>query len=153
MGTFKGQEEEMGMGKGRILTEDDEILSVLEECRTIAVLGMSPRAERDSNEVGLYLVRAGYGVIPVYPGQKEISGLRAYEKTEDLAAGSVDILNVFRKSEDVEAHVADAIRLKPRVFWMQLGVENERAAERLMDAGIDVVMDRCIKVEHARLCR
>jgi predicted CoA-binding protein len=135
MGTFKGQEEEMGMGKGCILTEDDEILSVLEECRTIAVLGMSPRAERDSNEVGLYLVRAGYGVIPVYPGQKEISGLRAYEKTEDLAAGSVDI------------------RLKPRVFWMQLGVENERAAERLMDAGIDVVMDRCIKVEHARLCR
>lgn len=141
------------MNGGRILMEDEEIREVLEECRTIAVLGMSPKPERDSHGVGLYLLKAGYGVIPVYPGATEIAGLKACGKTEDLAPGSVDILDVFRKSEDVEAHVAEAIRLKPRVFWMQLGVENGRAAERLTQAGIDVVMDKCIKVEHARLCR
>lgn len=141
------------MEEGRILTEDEDIREVLTHCKTIAVLGMSPKPERDSHRVGRYLLAAGYTVIPVNPGGGEILGQAVVENTEALAAGTVDILDVFRRSEDVEAHVEDALRLKPRVFWMQLGVENERAARRLTEAGMDVIVDKCIKVEHARLCR
>ncbi|TYT73758.1 CoA-binding protein [Desulfobotulus mexicanus] len=139
------------MSKGRILKEDVDIQSALKDAKIIAVLGMSPKPERDSNKVGRYMMAAGYDLIPVNPAKGEILGLVVQEKIEDLAPGSVDILDVFRKSEDVAGHVDAAISLKPKLVWMQLGVENMEAAERLMAAGIDVIMDKCIKVEHARL--
>ncbi|MCW7753249.1 CoA-binding protein [Desulfobotulus sp. H1] len=141
------------MRKGRILEQDADIRKALQETKSIAVLGMSPRAERDSNKVGRYLLDAGYEVIPVNPAGGEILGLAVEETIEDLVKGSVDILDIFRKSEDVAGHVDAAIALQPRVVWMQLGVENGEAAARLTEAGMDVIMDKCIKVEHARLCR
>lgn len=141
------------MSKGRLLEKDENIREALKNYKTIAVLGMSPKAEKTSNQVGRYLIDAGYNVIPIYPGGGEIEGHKAYDKLEDLEPGSVEILDVFRKSEDIDGHVDAAIRLKPKLFWMQLGIRNEAAAKKLMDAGIDVIMDHCIKVAHGKLCK
>lgn len=141
------------MHKGHLLEKDEEIRDALKNYKTIAVVGMSPKAEKTSNMVGRYLIGAGYTVIPIYPGGGVIEGLKAYDKLEDLEPGSVEILDVFRKSEDIDGHVDAAIRLKPKLFWMQLDIRNDAAAKKLMDAGIDVIMDKCIKVQHAKLCK
>ncbi len=138
------------MKKGRIITEEGEIRAILEETRSIAVLGMSPKPDRDSNMVGRYLIGAGYGVTPVRPGQDEILGQKAVAALDDLE-GPVDMINVFRKSSQIMPHAEEALGLKPKVFWMQLGIENMDAAQLLTDNGIDVVMNRCIKVDHERL--
>lgn len=141
------------MHQGRLLEKDEDIRNALKNYKIVAVLGMSPKAEKTSNMVGRYLMDAGYKVIPIYPGAGEIEGLKAYDKLEDLEPGSVEILDVFRKSEDIDGHVEAAIRLKPKLFWMQLHIRNDAAAKRLMDAGIDVIMDKCIKVEHGKFCK
>ncbi|MGD9106778.1 MAG: CoA-binding protein [Desulfobacterales bacterium] len=139
------------MKTGRIITRDQEIKNILETARAIAILGLSPKPERDSNRVAGYLKDHGYRIIPVRPAQKEILGEKAYGSIDDIKE-SVDIVNVFRNSEQIVPHAHEAIRLKPKVFWMQLNIENREAADLLTAAGIDVVMDRCIKVEHERLC-
>ncbi|BCS96907.1 CoA-binding protein [Desulfoluna limicola] len=138
----------MAEKKGEILTSDRQIKEILEGAKTIAVVGLSPKPERDSHDVARYMQENGYTIIPVRPAQKEILGEKAY-KTLDLVPGPVDIVNVFRKSEDVLPHVDEAIAVGCKVFWMQLGIENMEAAKRLTDHGIDVIMDRCIKVDHA----
>ncbi|SCY33731.1 CoA-binding protein [Desulfoluna spongiiphila] len=138
----------MAEKKGEILVSDRQIKKVLEQAKTIAVVGLSPKPERDSHDVSRYMQQNGYVIIPVRPAQKEILGEKAY-KTLDLVPGPVDIVNVFRKSEDVIHHVDEAIAVGCKVFWMQLGIENREAAERLTDHGIDVIMNRCIKVDHA----
>lgn len=140
------------MKKGRILTEDADIKKILEETKTVAVLGMSPKPQRDSHMVGKYLKDAGYRIIPVRPGQSEILGEKAYKSLDDITE-EVDMIDVFRNSAQVADHVDEAIRLKPKVFWMQMGIKNEEAAGRLTEAGIDVVMDKCTKVEHDYLCK
>ena len=137
----------MAEKKGEILVSDRQIKGVLERAKTIAVVGLSPKPYRDSHDVARYMQQNGYTIIPVRPAQKEILGETAY-KTLDLVPGPVDIVNVFRKSEDVIHHVDEAIALGCKVFWMQLGIENRKAAERLTDHGIDVIMNRCIKVDH-----
>lgn len=134
--------------KGRILTSDREIKEALETMKSIAVVGLSPKPERDSHMVAKYMQDEGYTILPVRPAQKEILGEKAY-KTLDLVPGPVDIVNVFRRSEDVPPHVDEAIKVGCKLFWMQLGIENMEAAKRLTDHGIDVIMDRCIKVDHA----
>ena len=139
------------MKPGRIITRDHEIRNMLETARAIAVLGLSPKPERDSNRVAGYLKDHGYRIIPVRPAQKEILGEKAYRFIDDIKE-PVDIVNVFRNSAQIVPHAHEAIRLKPKVFWMQLNIENREAADLLTAAGIDVVMDRCIKVEHERLC-
>lgn len=138
------------MTSGRILSTDEEIREVLETTRTIAILGMSPKPERDSHMVGQYLQQKGYTIVPVRPGANEILGEKAYAGLDDLPE-SPDMIDVFRNSDQVAGHVEEALRVRPKVFWMQLGIRNEAAAERLTAAGIDVVMDRCTKVEHDRL--
>jgi predicted CoA-binding protein len=138
------------MGTGRIITEDADIRALLQSARTIAVLGVSPKPERDSFQVAAYLKEKGYRVIPVRPAQLEILGEKAYPSLDDVAE-EVDVVDVFRRPEQVMAHAREALRLKPRVFWMQEGIENPAAAELLAAAGIDVVMDRCIKRDHERL--
>lgn len=140
------------MPKGRILTEDRDIKAVLENSKKVAVLGLSPKPERDSHRVAKYLKSNGYGVIPVRPGQDEILGERAYASLDDIDQ-SVDIVDVFRNPDVVLAHAKETVRLKPKVFWMQLGIASQEAADVLTEAGIDVVMDKCLKVEHARLCK
>jgi uncharacterized protein len=139
------------MKKGRIITEDNEIKAVLQTCRTIAIVGLSPKKDRDSYRVAEYLKHHGYTVIPIRPAQTEILGEKAYPSLDDVKL-PVDIVDVFRKPEQIMPHAQEALRLKPKVFWMQLGIENQEAAKCLTDAGIDVIMNQCIKVEHERLC-
>ena len=139
------------MKTGRIITEDDKIRDILKNAKTIAILGLSPKPERDSNRVAGYLKDHGYRIIPVRPAQKEILGEKVYASLDNIKE-TVDIVNVFRNPAQIVSHAYEAIRLKPKVFWMQLNIENREAANLLTPAGIDVVMNRCIKVDHERLC-
>ena len=138
------------MGPGKIITDSNEIKHLLEKAKTIAVLGLSPKPERDSNRVATYLKAQGYRIIPVRPGQNEILDEKAYASLDDIK-DSVDIVDVFRNPDQVMAHVLEAIRLKPKAFWMQLGIENAEAASLLTEAGIDVIQNRCIKIDHEKL--
>lgn len=140
------------MQSGQIITADETIKAMLEQARTIAIVGLSPKAARDSNMVARYLKTQGYRIIPVRPAQKEILGEKTYASLNDIEE-SVDIVNVFRNPSQIVPHAHEALRVKPRVFWMQLDIENQEAADILTAAGIDVVMNRCIKVEHERLCK
>jgi uncharacterized protein len=138
------------MPAGRVLTTDDDIRSFLSAAKSIAVLGLSPKPDRDSYKVAAYLQQSGYRILPVRPAQAEILGEKAYASLNDIP-DPVDIIDVFRSSDQVLPHAHEALRLKPKVFWMQEGIENQEAAALLTASGIHVVMDRCIKHEHARL--
>ena len=140
------------MKPGKIITEDSDIKDILENAKTIAILGLSPKPDRASNEVARYLKDHGYRIIPVRPGQKEILGQRTYATLDDIKE-NVDIVDVFRNPEQILPHAHEAIRMQPKVFWMQLGIENQEVASFLVKAGIDVVMNKCIKIEHGRLCK
>lgn len=135
------------MKKGQIIDSDSQLKKILEEARVIAVLGLSPKPERDSNMVARYLQSSGYKIIPVHPAQNEILGEKAYKNLDEIET-PVDIVNVFRNSSQIMPHAHEAIRNGAKVFWMQLGIENQEAAELLMDAGINVIMNRCTKVDH-----
>ena len=139
------------MKEGKIVKDDNIIRRLLINARTIAVVGLSPKPERDSNMVARYLKDHGYRIIPVRPAQKEILGEKAYSSLDDIDE-SMDIVNVFRNPAQIMPHVHEALRVKPKLFWMQLGIENQKAAELLTKAGIDVVMNKCIMVEHDCLC-
>jgi predicted CoA-binding protein len=143
------------LNTGKIITSDREIKEILENTKTIAVLGLSPKTERDSYKVGAYLKEKGYQIIPVRPGQKEILGEKAVKTLDDIEESRkpVDIVDAFRNSEQIPGHIPEALRLRPKVFWMQLGIENEKAAAQLTSAGIDVIMNRCIKIEYEKLFR
>lgn len=138
------------MDPGRILTADEEIRALLSAAKTVAVIGISPKPERDSHRVAAYLKAKGYRIVPVRPAQEDILGEKAYARLDDVP-DPIDIVDVFRRPEQVLPHAEEALRLKPRAFWMQEGIEHREAAERLTAAGIDVVMNRCIMREHARL--
>ena len=138
------------MKSGKIITEDSEIKQILANSKSIAVLGLSPKPQRDSHTVAKYLKEQGYKIIPVRPKQKEILGEKAYSSIEDIKE-PVDIVNVFRNPLQIMPHAHEAIQTRPKVFWMQLNIENHEAAELLTKAGIDVVMNRCIRVDHDRL--
>ena len=140
------------MKPGKIITEDSDIKDILDNAKTIAILGLSPKPERDSNRVAIYLKDHGYSIIPVRPGKQEILGQSAYATLDDIKE-NVDIVDVFRNPEQILPHAHEAIRIQPKVFWMQLGIENQEAATLLVKAGIDVVMNKCIKIEHDRLCK
>lgn len=139
------------MKTGRIITEDNDVKTILQNSKTVAIVGLSPKKDRDSYRVAEYLKNHGYTIIPIRPAQQEILGQKAYSSLDDVQL-PVDIVDVFRKSEEIMPHAQEALRLKPKVFWMQLGIENHEAAKRMTEAGIDVIMNQCIKVEHERLC-
>lgn len=130
---------------------DDEIRTFLQKMKHIAVVGLSPKPDRPSFGVAQVMQDAGYRIIPVHPGASEILGEKAWP---DLASvpDAIDLVDVFRKAEDVDAVVDEAIRLKLPAIWIQLGIINEAAAERARAASMFVVMDRCLKVEWRRLC-
>ena len=123
-----------------------EIDRVLETCRTVAVVGLSPRPDRDSHGVAQYLQEQGFRIIPVNPAASEILGERCYP---DLASvpEPVDTVDIFRRSEEVPAIVAEAIRIGARAVWMQRGVVSHEAASAARDAGLMVVMDECLECE------
>ena len=140
------------------LIEDEAGLkALLADTRTIAVLGIKTEAQsgQPAFYVASYLASAGFEVIPVpvyYPDVKEILGKPVYRKVADIP-DAVDMVNVFRRSEDVPPHVDDILAKKPKSVWMQLGIRNEAAAEKLARAGIKVVQNRCLMVDHRRIAR
>jgi predicted CoA-binding protein len=135
-----------------LITADTELKRLFETVRTIAVVGCSPRPERPGHYVAKYLQDLGYRIIPVNPGQTEILGEKCYASLRDIAE-PVDMVDCFRRAEDIPPVVEDAIAIGAKFVWMQLGIVNEEAAQRAIAAGIGVVMDRCPKIDYPRLFR
>ncbi len=129
---------------------DDEIRRILIESRRVAVVGLSPKPQRDSNMVARYLIEHGYDIIPINPGQKEILGFKCYRNISEIPH-SIDILNIFLNPSRVPPVVDQAIEKGIKIIWMQLGVINQDAIEKALNYGITVIYDRCIKQEHSRL--
>ena len=126
--------------------------ALLRESRTIAVVGLSPKPHRPSNSVATYLREAGYRIIPVNPGHDRLLGERSYPTLAAAAAEhAIDIVDVFRRSELAGAVVDEAIAIRPRLIWLQMGVRDDEAAARARAAGIPIVMDRCLAVDHQLL--
>jgi predicted CoA-binding protein len=126
------------------------IKEILEKYKTIAVVGLSPQTWRPSYSVSQYMQSAGYRIIPVNPRETEVLGEKAYASLDDVPE-PIEIVNIFRRPEHVPDIVETAIRRLAPVVWMQLGVANQAAADRARAAGLEVVMDRCILVEHRAL--
>lgn len=138
--------------KENLLTRDEELFSVLRETKRIAVLGIKPEshAGQPAFYVPKYLQGVGYDVIPVptyYPEVTEILGEKVERDLTSLS-GEIDMVNVFRRPSDIDAHVEDILAAKPKSVWFQMGIRNDAAAERFAQAGIKVVQDACIMVVH-----
>ena len=124
-----------------------QIRDVLQNNAVIAVVGLSPKPERPSNQVAQYMLTAGYRIIPINPGHHQILGQPCCPDLLSVPE-NVDIVNIFRRSEQVLSVVQDAITKKAKVIWMQEGIVNEEAARLAREQGLLVIMDRCIKVDH-----
>ena len=131
------------------INDPTAIEKILRECRTIAVVGLSSDAYRASYGVSRYMQQHGYRIIPVNPNERAVLGERAYTSLTDVPE-QIDLVDIFRRSDQAGEHVDEAIRIGAKAVWMQEGVIDEAAAKRAVDAGLLVVMDRCILKEHAR---
>src|SRR6266404_5951698 len=129
--------------------DSDPITKILRENKNIAVVGLSSNPKRPSFGVTEYMQVAGYRIIPVNPNETEVLGEKSYARLEDVPE-KIDIVNVFRRAEEVPPVVESAIRIGARVVWMQSGIANEEAAEKARAAGVTVIEDACILVEHRR---
>ncbi len=141
--------------RDHLIESPDRIKELLESTHRIAVLGIKPDAQQAAYYVPEYAERAGYEIVPVpvyYKDLNEIMGKKVYRKIADVP-GDIDMVNVFRRPNDIPPHVDDIISKKPRSVWFQLGIRNDEAAERLARAGIDVVQDHCLLVELRRIGR
>ncbi len=134
---------------GPYATSSLDRLRILERFRHIAMVGLSSNQFRPSHFAAIYLISEGYDVIPVNPREKEILGRKCYPNLKSIP-GPVEVVDIFRESAAVPAIVEEAIAVGAKVIWMQLGVVNDAAAKRAREAGLEVVMDRCMKIEHAR---
>jgi predicted CoA-binding protein len=138
---------------------DGALRQILQSCRTLAVVGLSPKADRPSHEVSHYMQARGYRIVPVNPaaaggtilGERVHASLREADAAVRAAGGRIDLVDVFRKSEDVPPIADEAIAIGARVLWLQLGVVNDAALARARAAGLAAVQDRCLKIEYARL--
>ena len=128
---------------------EDTVLDILREAKTIAVVGLSANPERASFGVTEYMQRASYRIIPVNPQETEVLGEKCYARLEDVPE-KIDIVDIFRKSADVPPVVDAAIAVGAKVVWMQLGIENAEAAEKARAAGLLIIEDACIYVEHRK---
>ena len=140
-----------------LIDDRERIRELLTNVKSIAVLGIKTEKQvgQPAYYVAEYMHSAGFDIIPVpvyYPDVEEILGKKVYRRVADIP-GEVDMVNVFRRSEDVLPHVEDILAKKPKSVWLQLGIRNDDAAERLAKAGIQVVQDRCLMVEHMRARR
>jgi len=131
------------------INDPKAIETILSECRTIAVVGLSSNPARPSHDVARYLQRQGYRIIPINPNETEVLGERAYASLGDVPE-KFDLVDIFRRSEEAGHHVDEAIRLGAKAVWLQDDVIDQAAAERALNAGLLVVMDNCILREHAR---
>ncbi len=128
---------------------NDPVSDILREMKTIAVVGLSSNPTRPSFEVAQYLQSAGYRIIPVNPNENEVLGERAYPRLEDIPE-QIDVVDVFRRPECVPPVADSAIAIKVKVLWLQRGIINESAAENARAAGLVVVEDACLLVEHKK---
>ena len=126
------------------------IRRILQYSQTIAIVGLSPKPHRPSNQVARYLMEAGYRIIPVNPGQDTILGLPCYPNLLAIPA-QVDLVDIFRRQEEVLPIVEEAIAIGAKFVWMQEGIVNDEAAAKARAAGLEVVMDRCTKIDHMNL--
>jgi predicted CoA-binding protein len=131
---------------------DENVKDILQKSRTVAVVGLSHKEDRDSNRVAVYLREHGYRIIPVNPKYKEVLGQTCYPDLKSVPE-HVDVVDIFRNIEAIPAIVDEAIEIKAGAVWMQLKLMHEEAAAKARSAGLEVVMDKCIMVEHRRLCR
>ncbi len=126
---------------------NEAIDEILKNAKTIAVVGASPKPNRDSGKITEYLKSVGYKVFPINPLYDEVAGLKCYKSLSDVSE-KIEIVNIFRKSEEVMPIVEEAIKIGAETIWMQFEVINQEAAKKAEAAGLKVVMDRCIYVEH-----
>lgn len=133
-----------------LLHSDNDIKKLIEESKRIAIVGLSDKPDRDSYIVAEYLLRQGKEIIPVNPTIDEVLGLKAVSSLKEIE-GPVDLVDVFRRSDQVSPVVEEALSIGTKAVWLQLGVINEEAAKLASEKGLKVVMDRCIKIEHHRL--
>lgn len=134
----------------RRLYQDAEVIrDLLHRASTVAIVGLSDKKERASNFVGSYLKSEGYKIIPVNPLKQEILGEKSYPDLKSIPM-QVDIVDIFRRPDEIVPIVKEAIEIKAKAIWMQLGIVNREAAELARAAGLLVVMDRCMKMEHGR---
>jgi hypothetical protein len=130
--------------------QDPQVIQrLLHSARTIAIVGLSANPLRPSHFVGFYLLRHGYRVIPVNPREREVLGQRSFERLEQIDE-PIDIVDVFREPSVVPEVASEAAAIGARALWLQFGVIHEAGAAQARAAGLDVVMDRCLKIEHAR---
>lgn len=131
---------------------EEQIERVFKESKVIAVVGLSPREDRPSHRVARYLQEAGYRIIPVNPAAKEILGERSYGSLSEIPEEiRVDVVDVFRRPEDVTPIAQEAIKIRAKCLWLQEGIVNDDAATMAKEAGLVVVQDRCMLKEHRRL--
>jgi|SRR5579864_6627338 len=134
---------------GRFATTAADRIRILEQYKRIAMVGLSSNPFRPSHFAAIYMMSEGYEVTPVNPRETLVLGRRSYASLHDVP-GPIEIVDIFREPAAVPAIVEEAIAVRAKVVWMQLGVVHEAAAERAREAGLEVVMDRCVKIEHAR---
>ncbi len=132
------------------MNNDREMTEILLSAKTIASVGLSSNPQKESYGIALYLKEQGYRVIPVNPTTPEVFGEKSYPDLESVPE-KIDVVQVFRKPEDVPPVVDDAIKVGAKVVWMQEGIVNEEAAQKAHDAGLQVVMDACMRATHRRL--
>ena len=129
----------------------DDVRLILERYRRLAVVGLSPRPERPSHRAMVHMAANGYEITPVNPACEQVLGNPCVASLEEAAAqGPLEVVDIFRRPEDIPPIVNEAIELGAKVVWMQLGLSSPEAAARARDAGLEVVEDRCIKMEHCR---
>ena len=128
----------------------EEVRAILNKHKTVAVVGLSPKPERDSHKVAKYLKEQGYSIIPVNPGQREILGSKSYPSLKAIPF-PIDIVDIFRRPEAIPPIVDEAIEIGAKVVWMQLGIAHNEAADKARKAGLEVVMDKCVKIEHVNM--
>jgi len=146
---FDGVSASSPVNRSRFATTAADRLRILEAYKRIAVVGLSANPFRPSHFAAMYLLAAGYDVVAVNPREKEVLGRPSYASLREVPR-AVEVIDIFRETSAVPGIVEDAIAIGAKVIWMQLGVIHEAAAERARAAGLEVVMDRCMKIEHAR---
>ena len=129
---------------------EDEIRDILENYTTVAVVGLSDKPERDSHEVAKYLKEHGYTIVPVNPARSEILGEKSYPDLSSIPL-QIDIVDIFRNIDAIPGIVDEAIKIKAKVVWMQLGLAHDESAQKARGAGLVAIQSKCMKIEHAKL--
>ena len=141
----------MDYEEASINSSETEIYRIFENTKTIAIIGCSPKEEKDSNRVARYLQSVGFRIVPVYPKEEQILGEDVYRSVADIPF-KIDMVNIFRKAKEIDVIVDMAIKRGDiDCLWTQLGLVNNQACERAHDASIKIVQDKCTKIEHAKI--